>query len=158
MTGSCHLLGVWGFVGRLFFGPGIAKPRPGKSSQGGEVILPANFGDVGLKIVLLCLGDSRRSNVTCFVVAVNKAFATDVPASTHEGGVVPFGMILRALSSKVFLPGLAILHQEFGDGGDILCNLPPFVLACFPLLPSFFCPRSLRTWHQWTLKGFSGSV
>ena len=94
MTGSCHPLGVWGFVGRLFFGPGIAKPRPGKSSRGGEVILPANFGDVGLKIVLLRLGDGGRSNVTCFVVAVNKAFATDVPAGTHEGGVIPFGMIL----------------------------------------------------------------
>jgi hypothetical protein len=94
MTGSCHPLGVWGFVGRLFFGPGIAKPRPGKSSQGGEVILPANFGDVGLKNDLLCLGDGRRSDVTCFVVAVNRAFSMDVPAGTHEGRVILFGTIL----------------------------------------------------------------
>ena len=94
MIGSCHPLGVWGFAGRLFFGPGIAKPRPGKSSRGGEVILPANFGDVGLKIVLLRLGDGGCSNVTCFVVAVNKAFATDVPAGTHEGKVIPFETIL----------------------------------------------------------------
>ncbi len=82
--GSCHPLGVWGVVGRLFFGTGIAKPRPVKSSRVEEVILPANFGDVGLKNVLLCLGDGGRFNVTCFVVAVGKAFAADVPVGTHE--------------------------------------------------------------------------
>ncbi len=148
MKGSCHPLGVWGFVGRLFFVPGIAKPRPGKSSRGGEVILPENFGDVGLKIVLLCLGGGGRSDVTCFVVAVNKAFITDVPAGTHEGRVVPFGTILRALSSKVFLPRSC--HPSSGIRGwgqhswqfAPLCSRP---LSSSSLL--FSCPCSLRTWH-----------
>ena len=117
MTGSCHPLGVWGFVGRLFFGPGIAKPRPVKSSRVEEVILPANFGDVGLKNVLLRLGDGGRSNATCFVVAVGKAFATDVPAGTHECGVVPHGTNFGALAGKMLLPNFAVLHQELGDGG-----------------------------------------
>ncbi len=115
--GSCHPLGVWEFVGRLFFGLGIAEPRPVKSSRVEEVILPANFGDVSLKNVLLCLGDGGRSNVTCFVVTVGKAFATDVPAGTHECGVIPHGMNLGALAGEMLLPNFTVLHQELGDGG-----------------------------------------
>ncbi len=129
MTGSCHPLGVWGFVGRLFFGPGIAKPQPGKSSRGGEVILLANFGDVGLKIVLFCLGDGGRSDVTCFVVAVNKAFTTDVPAGTHECGVVPLGTNFGALAGEMLLPIFAVLHQELGDGGWVLHDAFPVNLV-----------------------------
>ncbi len=122
-------MGVWGFVGRLFFGPGISKPRPGKSSRGGGFILPANFGDVGKKIVFLHLRDGGRSDVTCFVVAVDKAFATDVPAGTHECGVVPLGMILGALAGEMLLPIFAVLHQELGDGGWVLHDAFPVNLT-----------------------------
>ncbi len=90
-----------------------------KSSRVEEVILPANFGDVGLKIVLLRLGDGGLFNVTCFVVAVGKAFAMDVPAGTHECGVVPHRTNFGALAGEMLLPNFAILHQELGDGGWI---------------------------------------
>ncbi len=112
--------GFWGFVGRLFFGPGVAKPRPGKSSRDGRFVLPENFGDVGQEVILLCLRDSGRSNVTGFVVAVDKAFATDVPASTHKGGVVSLGAILGALAGKMLLPVFTVLQQELRDGGGVL--------------------------------------
>jgi hypothetical protein len=46
-AGSCCPWGLGGLVGRLFFVLGVAKPRPGKSNQGGRFVLPANFGDVG---------------------------------------------------------------------------------------------------------------
>ena len=124
-TGSCCPWGLWGFVGRLFFGPGVAKPRPGKSSRGGRFVLPANFGDVGQEFILLRLRDGGRSNVTGFVVAVDKAFAADVPASAHKGGVVPLGVILGALAGKMLLPVFAVLQQELGDGGGVLGDAFP---------------------------------
>ncbi len=57
--------------------------------------------------------------MTCFVVAVNKAFSTDVPTGAHESGVVPFGTILGAFSGKVLLPIFDVLHQKLGDGGNV---------------------------------------
>ena len=99
-TGSCCPWGLWGFVGRLFFGPGVAKPRPWKSSRGGRFVLPANFGDVGQEIVLLRLRDGRRSNVTGLVVAIAETFPVYVPAGAHEGVVVPLGTIPCAFSCK----------------------------------------------------------
>jgi hypothetical protein len=56
--------------------------------------LLANFPKVGLEFVAFCLGNGARPHVTSLVVAVNKAFATHVPAGAHEGGVVPLGAIL----------------------------------------------------------------
>ena len=109
MTGSCCPWGLWGFVRRLFFGPGVAKPRPEKSSRGGRCVPPAYFGDVCQEFILLRLRDSGCSNMAGSVVAVNKAFATDVPASTHEDCVVPHGAIPGALVGEMFLPVVAVL-------------------------------------------------
>ena len=101
-TGSCR---PW----RLFFGPGVAKPRPGKSSQGGWCVFPAYFGNVCPECILFIFRDSGCTNVAGFVGTVDKAFATDVPASTHEDFVVPLGAIVGALAGKMFFPVFAVL-------------------------------------------------
>ncbi len=80
----------------------------------------ANFFKISLEFVTLCLGNGARPNVACLVVAVNKAFGTDVPAGAHEGGVVPLGAIFRAFPCKIVFPVLAFLHQKLGDGGGVL--------------------------------------
>ncbi len=124
-TWSCCPWGVWGVVGRLFFGPGIAKPRPGKSGQGGGFVLPANYCKVGLEFFVLCWGNGARSYMTSFVVAVNEAFALDVPAGAHKSGVVPLGTIFGAFPGKMLLPILAILYQKLGDGGNVFDQTLP---------------------------------
>ncbi len=64
--------------------------------------------------------------MTSLVVAVNEAFATDVPADVHEGGVVPLGAILRAFPQKIALPDLAFLQKKFRDGGCVFGDTLPF--------------------------------
>jgi hypothetical protein len=128
-------MGVVGVCREAFFGPGIAKPRPGKSSRGGRFVLPANFGDVGREFILLRLRDGRCSNVTGFVVAVNKAFAADVLASAHKGGVIPLGAILGAPAGKMLFPVFVVLQQELGDGGGVLGDALPVDVSWLPLLP-----------------------
>ena len=64
MMWSCHSVDVWRLVRWFVFGPGIAKPRPGKSDRmGGRQVLPADLCDVGLELVAFCLGNSACSNV-----------------------------------------------------------------------------------------------
>ncbi len=115
-----------------------AGPRPGKSSRGGGFILPANFGDVGKKIVFLCLRDGGRSDVTCFVVAVDKAFATDVPAGTHECGVVPLGTILGALAGKMLLPILPSFIKNLEMGAGFFTMHSPLISPDFLFFPPLF--------------------
>jgi hypothetical protein len=135
-TWSCHPLGVGGFIGWLFFGLGIAESRPGKSGQRGGGVLLANFFNVGLDFIVLCLGKGARPHVTSLVVAVDKAFGTDVPAGAHEGGFIPLGTILCAFPCKIMLPNLALFHQEFGDEGRVFDDVLPFNLIGLPLFSS----------------------
>jgi hypothetical protein len=137
---SCNPLGVGGFVGWLFFGPGIIKSRPGKSGRRGGGVLLANFFKVGLEFIALCLGNGARPHMTSLVVAANKAFGADVPAGAHGGGFIPLGTIPCAFPCKIMVPNLALFHQEFGDGGEVLDNVLPFNFVGLPFFPSFPLP------------------
>jgi hypothetical protein len=128
------LFGCRGFVGWLFFGPGIAKSRPGKSSQRGGGVLPANFFKVGFEFVVLCGGDGTRCHMTGFIVAVNKAFFADVPADAHAGVFVPHGMIPRAFSCEITFPNHAFFHEEIVDGGEVFDDAFPFDFLRLPFL------------------------
>ncbi len=61
--------------------------------------------------------------MTSLVVAVNKAFALDVPAGAHEGGVVPLEAILQAFPCKIALSDLAFLQKKFRDGGGVFGDM-----------------------------------
>jgi hypothetical protein len=69
--------------------PGIAKSWPWKSGRRGGGVLPANFFEVGLEFIALRGGDGKCPHVTSFIVAINKAFSTDVPADAHSGVFLP---------------------------------------------------------------------
>ncbi len=76
--------------------------------------------------------------MACLVVAVDKAFAMDPPAGTHESGVIPFGAIPQAFSCKIAPPVFAFLQLKFGDGGGVLDDAIPGGILGFPLLSSPF--------------------
>ena len=79
----------------------------------------ADLREVGLELITFRFGDGACCDVARFVVAVDEAFAADVPASTHPF-VAPLGSIPGAFSSKVALPYFALFHQEFSDGRGVL--------------------------------------
>ncbi len=82
----------------LFLRPGITKPRPGKSGRrSGSRVLPTDLCDVGLELAAFRLGDSTCSKVARLVVAVDEAFAADVPAGAH-----PFFAPLRSVAGAIF--------------------------------------------------------
>ena len=118
-----------GLVGGASFEPGIAKSRPGKSDQGRGGVLLANFVEVFLEFAMLCLGNGTRPHVACLVVAVDKAFGTDVPAGAHEGGVVPLGAIHRAFPCKIAFPVFVFFHQKF-PFGFVQLPFPPLPFTC----------------------------
>jgi hypothetical protein len=106
-----YCLVVGGFVGWLFFGPGITKSWPGKSDQRRGGVHPANSFEVGLEFSALCGGGGARPHLTGFIVAINKAFSVDLPADAHAGDFVPLGMIPHAFSCKIALPNLAFFNS-----------------------------------------------
>jgi hypothetical protein len=129
-TWSCHPADVGWLVGWLigwfFFRPGIAKSQPGKSCRKSwSRVLSADFREVGLELIACC-------DVARLVVAVNKAFAADVPAGTHPF-FAPLGWIPGAFSGKVALPDVALLHQEFGDGRGVLDDAVFIAISSLPL-------------------------
>ncbi len=131
-----------GLLGGFSLGRASQKPRPGKSGRGGGGVLPENLGDVGLEFFLLLWVNGARPHVTCFVVAVNEAFTTDVPTGAHESGVVSFGTILGEFSSKVLLPIFAILFKNSEMGAKFLVMRSPSTLPDFLFFPSFHLPSS----------------
>jgi hypothetical protein len=94
--------------------------------------------------------------VTSLVVAVNKAFATKVPAGAHEGGVVPFGAILQAFPCKIALPDLAFLQKKFVDGGSVFGDCSPLTLSDFLFFPPFCFPSSPGGMTVVAVDGFLG--
>jgi hypothetical protein len=144
---SCHSDWEVGLIGGAPFGLGIAKSCPGKSHQGGGVVLLVNFFEIFLEFGMLCLGNIAHPHVACLVVAVNKAFGMDVPAGAHEGGVIPLGAIHRAFPCKILFPVL-------GDGGGIFGDAFPFgfVQLPFPPFPLLaVVPRCGVGFRQWVL-------
>ena len=94
----------------------------------------ADLREVGLELITFRFGDGACCDVARFVVAVDEAFAADVPASTHPF-VAPLGSIPGAFSSKVALPYFALFHQEFSDGRGVLDDVVFVAISLRPLLP-----------------------
>ena len=134
----CHLAGVGGLVGWhgwYFVRPGIAESWPGKSGQmvGSQVLL-ANFCNIGLDLITLCLGDSTFSDVAQLVVAVDEAFTMDVPTSTHPF-FTPLWAVLGAFPCKIMIPIFALLHLKFVDGCGVLDDEAFIIVSVLSLLP-----------------------
>ena len=150
ITWSCDPVGIGGLVGWLFLRPGITKPRPGKSGRrSGSRVLPMDLCDVGLELVAFRLGDSTCSNVARLVVAVDEAFAADVPAGAHPF-FAPLRSVAGAFSSKVLLPEFTLLHQEFrdrfgvlGDAGILFVSSLPLFLLISPFPRPRGCDRQV---------------
>ncbi len=96
----------------------------------------ANVVEIGLESSALGLGNGASPHVTSLVVAVNKAFGTDVPAGVHEGFFISLGTIPSAFPCKITLPNLAFFHQEFDDGGRVFDDALPFNFFRLPLFSS----------------------
>jgi hypothetical protein len=96
----------------------------------------ADLREVGLELITFRLGDGACRDVVRLVVAVNEAFAADVPAGTHPF-VAPRGSILGAFSGKVVFPDFALFHQEFGDGRGVLDDAVFIAVSLLPLFALF---------------------
>ena len=108
----------WGVVGRFLFGPGIARPRPGKSDRwcGSWGYLPADLGEVGLECTAFGRWEVAGTNVACFVAAIAETLSFDPPACTHPVCVAVLGTIACALPGVIPRPIFSVSQKEVLDG------------------------------------------
>jgi hypothetical protein len=129
-------------IGWFSGGSGVARPRPEKSG----VLLCVSYTLEEIEVFIFFLGGDRVcSDVTCFVVAVDKAVTFCDPPGAHPNvwGIAPW-----EFSGQVLAPVFSFLHFELlyharvenpSVGSAIFASLFPLLAFLFSSLLSCSC-------------------